>query len=116
MAANQLMTEEDRSMTTTRMSCGDPLLFEGRFGDLIDDRVAEALDELLGESLDAAIAARLRRYRKRDRPLMVSLVAVVSGLSVVMVDHPGAVATLWVAAAVICACRTRFCRPYEPDR
>ncbi|MCX5199302.1 hypothetical protein OOK31_36430 [Streptomyces sp. NBC_00249] len=115
MAANQLMTE-DRSMTTTRVSCGDPLLFEGRFGDLIDDRVAEALDELLGESLDGAIAARLGRYRKRDWPLMVLLVAVVSGLSVVLVDHPGAVATLWVAAAVICACRTRFCRPYEPGR
>lgn len=47
---------------------------------------------------------------------MVSLVAVVSGLSVVLVDHPGAVATLWVAAAVICACRTRICRPYELGR
>ncbi|MGW1774517.1 hypothetical protein [Streptomyces sp. NPDC002104] len=55
-----------------------------------------------------------QRCRKRDGPLMVLLVAAVSGLSAVLVDHPGAVATLWVAAAVVCACRTRICRPYEP--
>ncbi|MFB7126389.1 hypothetical protein ACFVUY_38695 [Kitasatospora sp. NPDC058063] len=96
-------------MTTAQTSRGD---LNDKFGDLIDDRVAEAVDALLDDSLDAAVAGRLGRYRRRSWLLMVVLVAIVSGLSVALVDSPGPLAAMWVAAAVICACQAHVCRPY----
>ncbi len=99
-------------MMTTSASHGGLELFDDRFSDLIDDRVAEAVEELLGESLDAAVAGRLGRSRKRAWLLMAVLAAVVSGLSVPLLASPYALAALWAAAAVICVCQACVCRPY----
>ncbi|WP_329202955.1 hypothetical protein [Streptomyces sp. NBC_01435] len=81
------------------------LQFEDQYGDLIDDRVAEAVEEILQEGIDAAVAKRLGRDRARVWLLTVALTAVMSALSVLLADSPSAVVAVWAAGAVICGCQ-----------
>lgn len=114
MPTNQPETESTSRTTSTSRGDFEPL--DDRCSDLIDDRVVETVEELLGESLDAAVAERLGRPRKRAWLLMAVLVAVVSGLSVALLARPGVLAVLWAAAAIICACQVYVCRPYGSAR
>lgn len=72
--------------------------FLSRYGDLIDDRIAESLDELIDERLPRPTATRA---------VTVLVVAVVV-VSVLLRHSAAAVAAVWGAAAVICLALTRL--------
>ncbi|GAA1655687.1 hypothetical protein GCM10009765_01100 [Fodinicola feengrottensis] len=75
------------------------------YGDEFDDRVAEVVDELLADR----IADRNTQFRPLSvLPLIALVVIAVAGVSVLLQRTPLAVAAVWLAAAVICGCVTRF--------
>jgi hypothetical protein len=77
--------------------------FFDRYGDAVDDRIAEVVEELL--------ANRAARTRPRLHPLLppiALLVVAVAGISLLLRQNPVAVAVVWASAAVICGCATRL--------
>jgi hypothetical protein len=79
-----------------------------RFGDVIDDRVAEALDEILGER-DAL------RPRWRLRPGLVALALLLAAGATVLVRHSVlAVCTVWLSTAAVCLAAAWTTRPSRP--
>ncbi|UFQ18557.1 MULTISPECIES: hypothetical protein [Streptomyces] len=74
------------------------LRFVDRYGDLIDDRVAEIVDE----TVDVAIATRAARRRRLSWLRLCMVVAALCGVSVLLRDAPYAVAATWLAGAAIC--------------
>jgi hypothetical protein len=79
-----------------------------RFGDVIDDRVAEALDEILGER-DAL------RPRWRLRPGLVALALLLAAGATVLVRHSVlAVSTVWLSTAAVCLAAAWTTRPSRP--
>jgi hypothetical protein len=79
-----------------------------RFGDVIDDRVAEALDEILGER-DAL------RPRWRLRPGLVALALLLAAGATVLMRHSVlAVSTVWLSTAAVCLAAAWTARPGRP--
>jgi hypothetical protein len=75
--------------------------FVSRFGDVIDDRVAEVLDEILAER-DAL------RPRWRLRPGMGALALLLAAAESVVLRHIVlAVCVIWLGAAVVCLAAAR---------
>jgi hypothetical protein len=69
--------------------------FLGRYGDLIDDRVAEVVEEILAER-DAA------RPRVRPRPGLTALALLLATGATVLLRHDTlAAAAVWLSVAVI---------------
>jgi hypothetical protein len=78
-----------------------------RFGDVIDDRVAEALDEILGER-DAL------RPRWRLHPGLVALALLLAAGATVLLRHSVlAVCTIWLSTAAVCLAAA-WTRPGRP--
>ncbi|MGW7074230.1 hypothetical protein [Streptomyces sp. NPDC054866] len=73
--------------------------FVDRYGDLIDDRIAEIVDETVEESIATRAACRRRLSWLR----LCTVVAALCGVSVLLREAPYAVAATWLAGAVICA-------------
>jgi hypothetical protein len=71
--------------------------FLDRFGDAIDDRIAETVDELLEQRQAAARRPRLPRILVTVIPVLAAALAA----SVFLHGSPAAW-TIWPAAAVIC--------------
>ena len=70
--------------------------FLDRFGDAIDDRIAETMDELLEQRRTASRNLRLPR-------ILVTVIPVLSALAASVFLRGSPVAwTIWPAAAVIC--------------
>jgi hypothetical protein len=79
-----------------------------RFGDVIDDRVAEALDEILGEQ-DAL------RPRWRLRPGLAALALLLAAGATVLLRHSVlAVSTVWLSTAAVCLAAAWTTRPSRP--
>jgi len=79
-----------------------------RFGDVIDDRVAEALDEILGEQ-DAL------RPRWRLRPGLAALALLLAAGATVLLRHSVlAVCTVWLSTAAVCLAAAWTTRPSQP--
>jgi hypothetical protein len=79
-----------------------------RFGDVIDDRVAEALDEILGEQ-DAL------RPRWRLRPGLAALALLLAAGATVLLRHSVlAVCTVWLSTAAVCLAAAWTARPSQP--
>ncbi|MBT2675726.1 hypothetical protein J7E95_34040 [Streptomyces sp. ISL-14] len=68
--------------------------FVDRYGDLIDDRVAEIVEEVL--------AAREARRRRLSWVRLCIVVTALCGVSVLLRETPYAVAVAWLAGAGIC--------------
>jgi hypothetical protein len=92
--------------------------FLDRFGDVLDDRVAEVIDEVLDQRV-----AQLPRHRLR--PALAAVTMVLAVLATIVLRHNAvAVCTVWPSAAAIYvaaswAWATRcLCWPHasEPDR
>jgi hypothetical protein len=82
--------------------------FLSRFGDVIDDRVAEALDEILGEQ-DAL------RPRWRLRPDLAALALLLAAGATVLLRHSVlAVCTVWLSTAAVCLAAAWTTRPSQP--
>ena len=76
--------------------------FLARFGDMIDDRVAEVIDEMLAERAGP-------RRRTRLRPALAAAALSLGALASVMLRHDMAAAcTVWPSAAVIYLAATRL--------
>jgi len=70
--------------------------FLSRFGDVIDDRVAEVLDEILAER-DAL------RPQRRPRPGMAALAPLLAVAASVLLRHSVlAVCVIWLGTAAVC--------------
>jgi hypothetical protein len=70
--------------------------FLDRFGDAIDDRIAETMDELLEQRRAASRHLRLPR-------ILITVIPVLSALAASFLLRGSPVAwTIWPAAAVIC--------------
>jgi hypothetical protein len=83
-----------------------------RFGDVIDDRVAEALDEILGEILGEQDALR---PRWRLRPGLVALALLLAAGTTVLLRHSVlAVCTVWLSTAAVCLAAAWTARPGRP--
>ncbi len=79
-----------------------------RFGDMIDDRVAEALDEILGEQNEP-------RPRWRLRPGLVALALLLATGATVLLRHSVlAVCTVWLSTAAVCLAAAWTTRPSRP--
>ena len=79
-----------------------------RFGDVIDDRVAEALDEILDER-DAL------RPRWRLRPGLAALALLLAVVATVLLRHSGlAVGAVWLSTAAVCLAAARTARAARP--
>jgi hypothetical protein len=79
---------------TPRLSPDEEFL--DRFGDAIDDRIAETMDELLEQRRAASRNLRLPR-------ILITVIPVLSALAASVFLHGSPVAwTIWPAAAVIC--------------
>jgi hypothetical protein len=78
----------------TQMESTDEFL--GRFGDVIDDRVADIIDEILDER-------QASPSRWRPRPDLAALGLVVAVIASVVLRHSVlAVCTVWLCTAVVC--------------
>jgi hypothetical protein len=73
--------------------------FLDRYGDAIDDRMAEILEDVVAE----LVAARLRSRQRIWLPL-ASTLAAVTGISVPLRHTPFALVVLWLTTAAICGC------------
>jgi len=82
--------------------------FLDRFGDVIDDRVAEVIDEILQER-DAL------RLRARLRPGLAALVLLVAAAVSALLQHSAlAAGTIWLSAAAICLAASWPTQPQWP--
>ena len=88
-------------MADSRSSTED---FFDRYGDALDDRVAEMVEEIV----DARIAHRLRTHRGWLRA--VALLCVLAAISVGVRHSSAALAGVWIAAAAGCLLWSRFRR------
>ncbi len=90
----------------TQMPSTEELL--DRFGDVIDDRVAEALDEILDER--DALAPRWRLH-----PALAVLALLLAAAASALLRHSApAVAAVWLSAATICLVAARTARAARP--
>lgn len=82
---------------------GDELL--SRFGDAIDDRIAEILDDVLAER-DAG-----RPHRRLPRALGIFSLLLALGVSILLRHNTLAVGTIWPATATVCLAVAWAARP-----
>lgn len=87
---------------------GDEL--PSRFGDAIDDRIAEILDEMLDER-DAE-----RPHRRLPRMLGVFSLLLALGVSILFRHSTLAVCTIWPSIATVCLAVAWPTRPTRPTR
>jgi hypothetical protein len=79
-----------------------------RFGDLIDDRVADVLDEMLIERDE-------QRPRWRLRPGLAALSLLLAAATSLVLRHSVlAVCTVWLSAAAVCLIGAWTTRPGRP--
>ena len=82
--------------------------FMCRYGDLIDDRVADVLDEMITERDEL-------RPRWRLRPGLAALSLLLAAATSVVLSHSVlAVCTVWLSAAAVCLVAAWTTRPGRP--
>jgi hypothetical protein len=79
--------------------------FLARFGDTIDDRIAEILDEILAERSSA------RRHRRLSYLLGAVSLVLAALTATVVLRHSPIVWLAWLATAVICIARGVWGKP-----
>jgi hypothetical protein len=82
--------------TVTTADIGE---FLDRYGDAIDDRLAEIVQDVVAE----LVAAQLRHRQRIWLPL-ASTLAAVTGISVLLRHTPLALVVLWLTTAAVCGC------------
>jgi len=93
-----MATEQPRTRpgTTSRLDPEEIEQFLRRYGDLIDDHVAEIVEEV--------VAARMAGHRPHRRLPLLVVVLAATGVCMPLLASPVTIAAIWVCAAVICGC------------
>lgn len=106
------MTQRHLIPTGKRMRPSEPQdvdQFLARYGDTIDDRVAEIVDDVFEERLG-------RHHRLPVLPLIITVVAATVVSLLLMWYSPLTAAVVWAAAAVICVSLTHAARASKHRR